>query len=83
MAEKFADKACTVCLVARNQNRLEQTRNAIIKDFNLPSDRVHSKVCDISNETELDELCKYLKNEMGGVDVWINNAACSSITVHF
>jgi NAD(P)-dependent dehydrogenase (short-subunit alcohol dehydrogenase family) len=39
--------------------------------------KLHSIKCDVSNENEVEDMFKWIKENVGGVDICVNNAAFS------
>jgi short-subunit dehydrogenase len=71
-ARQLAGRAGSLVLVARRLDRLEQLRDELTKkDPNL---NVHCRAVDLSNATEVEELCAWLSREGIAIDFLINNA---------
>lgn len=71
-ARQLASRAGSLVLVARRMDRLEELRNELTKkDPNL---NVHCRAVDLSQQSEVDELCAWLEREGIAVDFLINNA---------
>lgn len=71
-ARQLAGRAGSLVLVARRLERLEELRDELTKrDPNL---NVHLRAVDLSQTSEVDELCAWLLRENIAIDFLINNA---------
>jgi short-subunit dehydrogenase len=71
-ARQLAGRAGSVVLVARRLDRLQELREELIKkDPNL---NVHCRAVDLSQGSEIAELCDWLEREKIAIDFLINNA---------
>jgi short-subunit dehydrogenase len=71
-ARQLAGRAGSLVLVARRHERLEELRDELTKrDPNL---NVHIRAIDLSQSSEVDELCAWLERENITIDFLINNA---------
>ena len=72
IAKTFAREVpgCQLVLVARNSRKLQAVANACIK----LGANAHGFICDVSIEAEVTRLAKVVKQQLGTVDVLINNA---------
>lgn len=71
-ARQLAGRAGSLVLVARRVERLEELRDELTKrDPNL---NVHLRAADLSQPSEVDELCGWLLRENIAIDFLINNA---------
>ena len=71
-ARQLAGRADSLVLVARRVARLEELRDELTKrDPNL---NVHLRAVDLSQTSEVDELCAWLLRENIAIDFLINNA---------
>lgn len=70
LSEAFAADGASVALVGRNAETLAATEQAIRN----AGGAVHSFPCDVSDEDSVTTLCAQVREEMGGVDVLVNNA---------
>lgn len=59
-----------VCLVGRNVNSLQKLKKQIL----ARGDKVSTYVWDISNVKAVSKHIKNIKSELGGLDIWVNNA---------
>jgi short-subunit dehydrogenase len=71
-ARQLASRAGSLVLVARRLERLEALRDELTKKY--PNLNVHCRAVDLSQSTEVDELCAWLEREKTEVDFLINNA---------
>ncbi|CAI5481884.1 unnamed protein product [Closterium sp. Yama58-4] len=53
---------------------LQQSEKAAVKGDESPSARVWGIRCDVANAEDLASLAEFAVEQMGGVDIWINNA---------
>ena len=71
-ARQLAGRAGSLVLIARRRERLEELRDELTKrDPNL---NVHIRAIDLSQSSEVDELCAWLEGENIAIDFLINNA---------
>jgi short-subunit dehydrogenase len=71
-ARQLAGRAGSLVLVARRLERLEELRNELTsRDPNL---NVHVRAADLSQSSEVTELCAWLNQEKIEIDFLINNA---------
>ncbi|MFL6590954.1 MAG: SDR family NAD(P)-dependent oxidoreductase [Chthoniobacterales bacterium] len=71
-ARQLAGRAGSLVLVARRLERLEELRDELTKkDPNL---NVHCRAVDLSQQSEVEELCAWLDREGIAIDFLINNA---------
>jgi uncharacterized protein len=71
-ARQLAGRAASLVLIARRLDRLEELRDELTKrDPNL---NVHCRAVDLSQPTELENLCDWLNREGIAIDFLINNA---------
>ena len=71
-ARQLTGRAGALVLVARRQERLEELRDELTKrDPNL---NVHVRAVDLSQASEVEELCAWLEREEISIDFLINNA---------
>jgi 3-oxoacyl-[acyl-carrier protein] reductase len=72
IAEHFLREGANVVLCARSEKDLSATRNGLAKKF--PSQKVVAKICDVSNEAQVDELVAFALCELGSLDALVLNA---------
>lgn len=71
-ARQLAGRAGSLVLVARRVERLEELRDELTKrDPNL---NIHIRAVDLSQASEVEELCAWLNHEKIPVDFLVNNA---------
>jgi uncharacterized protein len=71
-ARQLAGRAGSLVLIARRLERLEELRDELTKkDPNL---NIHCRAVDLSQASEVEELCAWLEREKIAVDFLINNA---------
>ena len=71
-ARQLAGRAGSLVLVARRVERLEELRDELTKrDPNL---NIHLRAVDLSQTSEVEELCAWLERENIAIDFLINNA---------
>lgn len=71
-ARQLAGRAGSLVLVARRLERLEELRDELTK--RNPNLNVHLRAVDLSQTSEVEELCAWLKRENIAIDFLINNA---------
>jgi NAD(P)-dependent dehydrogenase (short-subunit alcohol dehydrogenase family) len=72
IAENFLAEGANVALCARNENDLNAARAELAAKF--PSRRVVSKRCDVSDETQVNELVAFALRELGSIEALVLNA---------
>jgi short-subunit dehydrogenase len=71
-ARQLATRAGALVLVARREDRLQQLRDELTKrDPNL---NVLVRATDLSDDTQVEELCRWVQSDKISVDLLINNA---------
>lgn len=76
IALRFAQQGAKIALNDINKESLEDTAREIKK---VSRERVIYKRADISKSKEVEELAQYVTEELGVIDILINNAAISQI----
>lgn len=76
-ARQLADRASSLVLVARRQERLEELRDELTKQNSTL--RVHVRAADLSDERAVRELCDWLERENVSIDFLINNAGLGDV----
>ncbi|CAI7771552.1 unnamed protein product [Closterium sp. NIES-54] len=80
MAEVFLSMGDSVVICGRDDDRLAAAVDAlrqlenVAKEDESPSARVWGIRCDVANAEDLARLAGFAVEQMGGVDIWINNA---------
>ena len=72
IAEHYLREGANVVLCARSEKELNATRNELATKF--PAQKVLSKACDVSNETQVKELVAFALRELGSIDILVLNA---------
>jgi NAD(P)-dependent dehydrogenase (short-subunit alcohol dehydrogenase family) len=72
-AMKIADAGGIVLLVARTPEKLEETRDAIVRG----GGEAYAHPCDLSDMEDIDRMCEEALAQHGHVDILINNAGRS------
>ncbi len=71
-ADKLLSMGATVCILARNENRLAQATENLKKKY--PSGNIQSYHCDVTNFQEVESVVKKIGEVNNGIDWLINNA---------
>ena len=72
IAEHFLREGANVVLCARSEKELSATRDELAKKF--PTQKISAKTCDVSNETQVNELVTFALRELGSLDALVLNA---------
>jgi 3-oxoacyl-[acyl-carrier protein] reductase len=72
IAERFLREGANVLLCARGEKELIATRGELAKKY--PSQKVFAKTCDVSSETQVNELIAFALGEFGSIDALVLNA---------
>lgn len=72
IAEHFLSGGANVALCARSEKDLLATREELAKKF--PSQKVVAKTCDVSNESQVNELVTFALRELGSLQALVLNA---------
>lgn len=72
IAEHFLREGANVVLCARNERDLFATRDELAKEF--PTRKISARACDVSSETEVNELVAFALRELGSLDALVLNA---------
>ncbi len=72
IAEQFLAEGANVVLCARNEKELNATRTELAEKF--PAQKILSKACDVSNESQVNELVAFALRELGSVNALVLNA---------
>lgn len=73
IARAFARRGSTVAILARGKDGLEGAR----RDVEALGGRALVCPCDVSDETQVEAAADRIENELGPIDVWVNNAMVS------
>jgi len=71
IAETFLLEGARVLICARNGDALEQAYASLSA---IAPGRVHTSVCNVGVEADVEELARQAENQLGGVDVLVANA---------
>jgi short-subunit dehydrogenase len=74
---QLADRARSLVLVARRQERLEELRDELTKAN--PNLGVHIRATDLSDDRAVTELCDWLEAEKISIDLLINSAGLGDV----
>ncbi|KAJ9585029.1 hypothetical protein L9F63_020639, partial [Diploptera punctata] len=71
IAEELVKKGLNVVGIARRVERVEQ----LAKSLKSEKGKLYALKCDVSKESEIIEAFHWIKKNLGGVDILVNNAA--------
>ncbi len=72
IAECFLREGANIVLCARNEKDLSATRDELAKKF--PGQKVAAKICDVANESQVNELVAFALRELRTLDALVLNA---------
>jgi NAD(P)-dependent dehydrogenase (short-subunit alcohol dehydrogenase family) len=72
IAEHFLREGANVCICARTENELAAAHKELESKF--PSNRVLARTCDVSNESQVNELASFVLHEFGSLQALVLNA---------
>ena len=72
IAGRFLAEGANAVLCARGEKKLLATRDELAKQF--PSQKVLAKICDVSSETQVNELVAFALRELGPLHALVLNA---------
>jgi len=72
IAEHYLREGANVALCARNEKELNATRDELCAKF--PAQKILSKPCDVSNETQVKDFVAFALRELGSLDDLVLNA---------
>ena len=72
IAEHFLREGANIVLCARSERDLSATRDELAQKF--PAQKVSAKTCDVSDETQVNELVAFALRELGSLDALVLNA---------
>lgn len=78
ICRQFSDLGATVILVARNQEKLELAKNSIVNNTNI-----YPFPCDLSIETDIENLFVWIKEKFQKIDILVNNLGAYSEKVEW
>jgi NAD(P)-dependent dehydrogenase (short-subunit alcohol dehydrogenase family) len=73
IAEQFVREGANIVICARNERALAAARSEL-QQVAAPGQRIFAKTCDVSSEKEASELAAFALQELGSVQVLVNNA---------
>lgn len=76
LAIEFAKQGHNVCISGRSQDDVETCVNS---NANLPG-KISGLACDTTNKEQVIALWEFAKDNLGSVDIWINNAGLARTT---
>lgn len=76
LAKKFVQEGDCVCLCSRNEKQVMQVVQDISNEGGIRN--VCGTTCDVSDETSVASLFAFAKEQMGGIDIVINNAGTNA-----
>ena len=72
IAEHFLREGANVVLCARSEKELSATGAELARKF--PAQKVFAKICDVANESQVNELVAFALRELGALDALVLNA---------
>ncbi|CAO4378330.1 unnamed protein product [Caenorhabditis nigoni] len=72
----FAQEGANVTITGRNSDRLQETKQQILKS-GIPENQVNSVVADVTTSEGQDELIKSTLEKFGKIDILVNNAGAA------
>jgi len=79
LAEKFLREGDRVLIASRNEDRVSEALEDLKSAAQFPSDIIGMK-CDVASPSDLGLVSKKIKEEWGGMDIWICNAGSNGYT---
>ncbi len=76
VAKAFLEEGVGVVICGRSEERLQSAKAELLE--HRPKASVWTKSCDVTDVAQLEELAAFVKEEVGGVDILINNAGAGS-----
>lgn len=76
VAEAFLNERAKVVICARNKERLNTVVTDLKSRYNTPS--VWGVPCDVSKMEDIEKLLEFIKENVGGLNILINNAGTGS-----
>lgn len=75
LARKFLASGDRVVVTSRSQARVDRVVSELALEFGV--ENVFGVAGSVSSYEDMEALAKFAKENMGGVDAWVNNAGCS------
>ena len=69
IAQKFLSLGASVCIIGRNETKL----NNIVNDLACDKDKVFSYVWDLQDVSDVRTHVATIERELGTIDLWVNN----------
>lgn len=76
LAEAFLTRGCAVTITSRQKPALEGAITELHDRF--PQGTIFGTICDVRQYDQLETLWSRAEKDMGGIDIWINNAGISN-----
>ena len=76
MATRFAELGANLVITSRRQNVIDETADSL-REFDV---KVSSIVCDVRDPEQVESMVKQTVNELGPIDILLNNAAGNFIS---
>ncbi|GAX82933.1 hypothetical protein CEUSTIGMA_g10360.t1 [Chlamydomonas eustigma] len=76
LAEEFLRQGDTVIISSRSDERVTAAVSELSKEFG--TERVKGLSCNVSQASEVRNLADYARDQLGKVDIWINNAGTNA-----
>ena len=73
IAENFVREGANIVICARDPGRLDATRDRL-RALARPGQKVLARACDISSETQVNDLVAFALSELGSLQALVNNA---------
>ena len=76
LAEEFTKQADNVILSSRKLESIEKVTEQLKKKY--PKAEIYGTVCDVSKTEDIKKLLEFAKENLGIIDIWINNAGTTA-----
>jgi len=76
MAEEFARRGAKIAICARDAEELVRARQCVERETHVT---VSTFVCDVSNRTQVENTIREVQDQLGAIDVLVNNAGIISV----
>ena len=77
MAEAFAKEGCRVAICSRSQEKLDKAK----AEFQEKGFDLYVRSVDVSDSNRLYAFVEEVKNDLGRIDIWINNTATTVVSL--
>ena len=78
IVKKFVDEGAKVVLIARDLEKLEETRKQVGCD-----EQSASVSCDVTDESQVEQTVNQIMDTYGKIDILVNNAGAINDPIHF